>query len=64
MNGVQTCSLPIFHFFELVKRQRDIKAALEKMDKGTYGTCEVCDEPILKKRLEANPAARTCIAHA
>ena len=49
---------------ELVKRQRDIKAALEKMDKGTYGTCEVCDEPILKKRLEANPAARTCIAHA
>lgn len=41
----------------------DVKAALEKIEKGTYGKCEKCGEPIDMKRLEANPAARTCIEH-
>jgi len=49
---------------ELEKRQRDIKAALEKMDNGSYGLCEVCKKQIPFDRLEANPAARTCVAHA
>ena len=49
---------------ELVRRQRDIKAALERMDSGSYGLCEVCKKPIPLDRLEANPAARTCVAHA
>ncbi len=30
---------------------------------GTYGTCEVGAEIIEEERLEANPAARTCMAH-
>jgi len=42
----------------------DVKAALEKIAKGTYGTCEVGGEAIDEKRLAANPSARTCIAHA
>lgn len=41
-----------------------IKAALEKIKKGTYGKCEVGGEDIPEKRLEANPSARTCIEHA
>lgn len=41
----------------------DVKRALDKIKKGTYGLCEVDDEPIEKERLEANPAARTCLAH-
>jgi RNA polymerase-binding protein DksA len=49
---------------ELEKRHRDVVGALAKMDKDTYGTCEVCDDPVPLERLEANPAARTCIAHA
>ncbi len=49
---------------ELKKRRRDIKDALRKMKEGTYGTCEVDGEDIDIERLEANPAARTCIAHA
>lgn len=44
-------------------RWRDIKDALDKLDKGTYGTCEVSGEQIEEDRLEANPAARTCKAH-
>ncbi len=42
----------------------DIKNALEKIAKGTYGTCEVDGKEIPEKRLEANPSARTCIEHA
>ncbi|OGG79139.1 hypothetical protein A3A39_00770 [Candidatus Kaiserbacteria bacterium RIFCSPLOWO2_01_FULL_54_13] len=49
---------------ELEKRHKEIDKALEKMDKGTYGTCDVCKEPIDMDRLEANPAAATCVAHA
>ena len=49
---------------ELEKRHKEIDKSLEKMDKGTYGICEVCKEPIDIDRLEANPAAATCITHA
>ncbi len=49
---------------ELEKRHRDIADALEKMEEGTYGICEVGEEEIPFDRLEANPAARTCIKHA
>lgn len=40
-----------------------IKLALERIEKGTYGTCEISGEPIEEDRLEANPSARTCKAH-
>jgi len=42
----------------------DIKDALEKIKKGTYGKCEVGGEEIPKERLEANPSAKTCTKHA
>ena len=40
---------------------RKIKSALAKMDAGTYGSCEKCDQKIAPKRLEALPYATTCI---
>lgn len=49
---------------ELETRHKDVEDALEKMDAGTYGACEECGESIPQERLEANPAARTCVAHA
>lgn len=49
---------------ELEKRHREVAHALQKMDSGTYGLCETCDEAISIERLRANPAAQTCIAHA
>ena len=42
----------------------DVERALAKLDDGTYGTCEVCGEPIGDARLEAMPATRFCIEHA
>jgi RNA polymerase-binding transcription factor DksA len=38
-----------------------IEAAFERLDRGTYGTCQVCGRPIGKERLEALPATRFCI---
>lgn len=49
---------------ELEARHTDVEDALEKMDNGTYGACENCGNEIPLDRLEANPAARTCITHA
>jgi DnaK suppressor protein len=40
---------------------RDVDHALDRMDAGTYGTCERCRQPIAEERLEALPAARLCI---
>ena len=41
----------------------EVKAALQKIEKGSYGVCEVSGDPIEKDRLEAYPAARTCKKH-
>lgn len=43
---------------------REIEAALERVEAGTYGVCEVCGRPIASGRLEARPTARTCVEHA
>ena len=40
----------------------EIEAARERVATGTYGVCERCGRPIAPERLEARPAARTCIA--
>ena len=47
----------------LKARFKDVEHALEKVGKASFGICEVCNEPIEIERLEANPAARTCMKH-
>ena len=39
----------------------EIEAALARLEKGAYGRCEGCGQPIGVSRLEARPAARRCI---
>lgn len=39
----------------------DVDRALERLEAGTYGTCEACGEPIGTARLRARPAARLCL---
>jgi DnaK suppressor protein len=43
-------------------RQGEIRAALARIDSGTFGRCEDCGKPISLKRLGAIPFARQCIA--
>ena len=38
-----------------------IEAALRKIDKGIYGTCESCRAVLPKKRIKALPFARYCV---
>ena len=42
----------------------EVERALAKLDDGTYGRCEECNEPIAAARLEAMPSTRYCITHA
>ena len=53
--------------FELRIRDRErklinkIKEALERIENGTYGICESCEEYISNERLEARPVTTLCI---
>jgi DnaK suppressor protein len=42
-------------------RLKAARAALRRMENGTYGICLECDEPIGSRRLEAIPTASLCI---
>jgi RNA polymerase-binding transcription factor DksA len=41
---------------------QEISAALDRLDRGTYGKCEECQGPIPKARLQALPHTRHCVA--
>ena len=48
---------------DLEARYDGVLTALKRLEKGTYGVCEVCSKMIEEKRLEAEPSATTCIEH-
>lgn len=48
---------------DLEARYDTVISALARIDKGTYGKCEVCQKKIEEARLEADPSATTCVAH-
>jgi DnaK suppressor protein len=45
-----------------VRMLSEIELALRLMDKGEYGICTVCEEPIPNLRLRAIPWTRRCIS--
>ncbi len=53
--------------FELRIRDREhklikkVKAALDRVDNGTFGKCEICEEDIGLERLKARPVTTLCI---
>lgn len=48
---------------DLELRYNEVRAALGRIEAGTYGICSVGGEEIDPARLRANPAAATCITH-
>ena len=40
---------------------RQVDLALQKVDRGTYGLCDLCGQPIGQERLEALPTAGLCL---
>lgn len=46
-----------------LRRQLDqLEAALERLQQGKYGVCDVCGQRISAGRLKALPAATTCVS--
>lgn len=45
------------------RRLQEINFALERMEKGEYGICQVCGKEISFDRLEAVPTATYCVDH-
>jgi len=51
-----------FEYGEMgVQLLREIDTALEKLEEGTFGICEMCGKPIGIRRLKVMPSARLCI---
>jgi DnaK suppressor protein len=48
-------------FDHQTRLMHDIQSALAKIEDGTYGRCERCDEPISRRRLDVVPWARLCV---
>ena len=46
----------------LEKQLRDVNKALVSLEKGTYGICKYCDQPIDEKRLRARPTSSACVS--
>jgi RNA polymerase-binding transcription factor DksA len=39
----------------------EVEGAFQRLERGTYGTCQACGRPIGEERLEAMPATRFCV---
>jgi RNA polymerase-binding protein DksA len=48
---------------EMQRELAQVERALSRFEAGTYGLCEVCEQPIGEERLEARPSATLCIVH-
>lgn len=48
---------------DLEARYDHVVGALERIEKGSFGVCEIGGEKIEEDRLEADPAATTCKKH-
>ena len=46
----------------IIHQLADIEHALSKFEKGTYGLCDACGQPIAPARLEALPQASLCLS--
>lgn len=46
----------------LRQRLEDVRAALQRIERGTYGLCERCGNEIKPERLDAIPTASMCIS--
>ena len=45
----------------LEEQLRDVNKALDNINKGTYGICSYCNQPIEEKRLLIRPTSSSCV---
>jgi RNA polymerase-binding transcription factor DksA len=65
MQGDEGKTYAIEFSLELLQRDegtvKEVIEALDRIESGTYGRCEMCDAWLRKERLKAMPHARHCI---
>ena len=54
-------ALTVSHLDREYNQLRNVRAALRRIEGGSFGTCQQCDEDINPKRLTAVPWATFCI---
>lgn len=47
----------------LVELLQEVDSAVQRMDEGTYGICDVCQDTVERERLIADPLVRLCLDH-
>ena len=58
---LQTASVQIGYDADFARLLNEVDAALLRFEKGTYGICEECHDPIEPERLLADPLMRVCL---
>ena len=48
-------------FARAEEQLKEVRGALDRIVKNTYGLCEVCGQPIPPERLDAIPTTRVCM---
>ncbi len=62
-NDVRDAEQSLTMQLDLEAMRRQVVAALNRMDEGTYGLCQLCGNPIDPERLDALPYAAYDIQH-
>lgn len=52
---------PDLHTTQLVQLMKEVDAALERIDEGTFGVCEHCHDAVEDQELITNPLVRFCL---
>jgi DnaK suppressor protein len=61
MHEQENRNIAVQSVVRMSKELHDVKRALAKMQDGTFGLCDLCEEELTPKRLRAMPWARYCI---
>lgn len=61
MEAIQAQSMNAATRLKQEKRLKRARAALDRLDKGTYGDCAKCGDPIPEGRLEIMPESPFCV---
>ena len=61
MDAMQQQSMTAASRREFDLRLRQVEQALSMIERGSYGTCRRCEEPIGIRRLEARPESPYCV---
>jgi sigma-B regulation protein RsbU (phosphoserine phosphatase) len=48
---------------DLIKLLHDVESALERLNDGTYGICDICHESIEPDYIRVEPLVRVCLTH-